>query len=541
MSEISLKINQSRLMSNLRYAFSNKFKVIGELAQNARRAGASYVSFRYFEEQKVLQVKDDGCGVGDFQNLLSVAESGWDENIQRQDTPFGMGFLAALFCCPTVTVKSGGLRSNLVTEDVLAGESVVVEPCIHAPRVGTEVDLEGFDVDSKELSKQIGAYAKGFPIPVFFNGEEIARPCALDGGRTFEKTPIGYVSLVGLHAGVKGDLSSSRRIFYLQGVKVLDERGYYSGSDRADIVHLDPRRFFARIPDRDSLIDPEGAACQVRDALAEVWKKHLEEEFARLSPEEFANTYLRAVEQYAVKMLNDLPFIPASYLEVAESYPLIFQEWEDGTRVLSKPVYREQVESGQVCLASIMNDICLEGEGAFEWMYLFDTKMPVLRRSLPEGHWANKYLVNLDQKEWELEINNEQGEQNFWGKWVYGKIILCESFTLKAPGLEPVTFTAHAMVCAEGFVVPAGEKTGQVVRQACNYRDECDLFCEDDADSDYDKFSAMVANLRNSDPAQMLKSVLDGVARIGDFPALEGKKLLVTISEKGEACIELAA
>ena len=68
-----------------------------ELLQNARRAGASCVGLTYEPKAKRLVVRDDGCGIADFQTLLTLGESGWSEAVQRTEHPFGLGFLQSLY------------------------------------------------------------------------------------------------------------------------------------------------------------------------------------------------------------------------------------------------------------------------------------------------------------------------------------------------------------------------------------------------------------------------------------------------------------
>ena len=59
------------------------------MLQNSRRAGATAVNFTF--QGTNLTVEDDGRGIGDFQHLLSVAESGWDAETIEREHPFGIG------------------------------------------------------------------------------------------------------------------------------------------------------------------------------------------------------------------------------------------------------------------------------------------------------------------------------------------------------------------------------------------------------------------------------------------------------------------
>ncbi|MGH8590685.1 MAG: ATP-binding protein [Gammaproteobacteria bacterium] len=78
MNEVTLKVNLEALVRNRKFGFTSQVTVIGELMQNARRAKASAVAFDYEESSHRLTVTDDGIGIGDLQQLVTVAESGWD-------------------------------------------------------------------------------------------------------------------------------------------------------------------------------------------------------------------------------------------------------------------------------------------------------------------------------------------------------------------------------------------------------------------------------------------------------------------------------
>ncbi len=94
MGTIRLKTNQHRLISNLRHAF-NPQSMLGELLQNARRAGAKHVHITVDDD--AITVCDDGSGIADLQSLIHIAESGWDPELQARENAFGMGVLSTLY------------------------------------------------------------------------------------------------------------------------------------------------------------------------------------------------------------------------------------------------------------------------------------------------------------------------------------------------------------------------------------------------------------------------------------------------------------
>jgi len=96
-STIQLKVDETKLVTNLRHAFTRRSNVISELMQNAHRAGATEICLT-IDDQHII-VDDNGSGIDNFSDLLTVASSGWDAQTITDESPFGLGFLAALYAC----------------------------------------------------------------------------------------------------------------------------------------------------------------------------------------------------------------------------------------------------------------------------------------------------------------------------------------------------------------------------------------------------------------------------------------------------------
>ena len=116
---VMVRLNKRRLIETFRFAYPNRYTVLAELLQNARRAGASAVHVRYDADAKRLTVTDDGCGVSDFQTLLTLGESGWSEAVRRTEQPFGLGFLQSLYVAERCCVESAGRRLRFDTRAAL--------------------------------------------------------------------------------------------------------------------------------------------------------------------------------------------------------------------------------------------------------------------------------------------------------------------------------------------------------------------------------------------------------------------------------------
>lgn len=113
--QIQVRINEEGALRNQRYAFTDRFTLISELLQNARRAGATCIDVHYDDTSKRLCVRDDGCGLTDFQKLLSFHESGWDAATHAEEHPFGVGFSKCLYAASRCIVTSGSQRVDIDT------------------------------------------------------------------------------------------------------------------------------------------------------------------------------------------------------------------------------------------------------------------------------------------------------------------------------------------------------------------------------------------------------------------------------------------
>jgi len=540
---IRLVINQNRLVENMKLAFSDRFSVVGEMVQNARRSGASRVDVTYDHDQCLLEVRDDGAGVSDFQKLLAMAESGWDEEVSQRDRAYGLGFFSALFAAKRVQVISRGKRVYFDTEVVLAGDPIEVEPFPDSPETGAIIRLEGINLTNNLLllEGEMASLACGYPIPIVFNGRELARPLALDGGRTFVETPIGKVSMVGIHHGEIGSISRRDRQIFLQGVLVSGVR-LTTGNiyDRYDVVHLDPTRFWGRMPDRNCLVNEKEAYEEISKGFSALWDNFLEKNFARMTQESFYATFHSAIKEYGKHFLSRLSFIPKDFLDLVSGYPYLTPEDEPFISRYDRHIYRDEIEKGSRVGAVLCS--CFE-ENPLGLMYLFRTQIPFLSRTLPEDHWAKDFLFEMgaEARKWDIRVVNEKKCDYFSSRMVCGNVILCEKYEIWGEGFAPVEFTQHGIWMEEDgfFIIPDGEVFGRVVNQACDYHGEWSFY-DLELEEDKQNFSSHLLNLRTEDPAAILANLIKDLG-FSQYPRLHGTSMRLIFDDKGNVAIEDAA
>ena len=123
---IRVNIHEAGALRNQRYAFTDRFTLVSELLQNARRAGARRIEVRYDEPTQSLQVSDDGGGIQDFQALLSLHASGWSPALREAEQAFGVGFSQCLYSARRCRVTSGAQQVDFDCAAALAQQPIEV-------------------------------------------------------------------------------------------------------------------------------------------------------------------------------------------------------------------------------------------------------------------------------------------------------------------------------------------------------------------------------------------------------------------------------
>lgn len=525
MKKVAMKVNQANLVKSLKYSFTNRTTVLGELLQNARRAGATQVVFEFAPETKTLKVVDDGCGIESIETLLTVAESGWDADVVAQEHPFGLGFISALFACRHLTVVSKSGQISVDTEEVLSFEPVTVNPVSDWDGL-TVISMAGVDIDAEKLAETLKKLAKGFPIPVSINGKALGRPHALDSGVDFTKSEIGLI-----HLANRCDPKNPAKDFevYLQGLPIFRSSRFCFGDH---VIHLDSSKFFARLPDRDKLVDESEVAIQIQEALKAEAEKWLYAEKQRLPSGTFVEYFETLKHWGLLALLNDVDVVPVDAFQIIESYPVcdtdIYGCFEERPKA---PLTRAEVKNRQVELVICDGDI--RSDGAARLMFAWMRGSYLYQDNLDEGHWLHPYVRDLDSEALAIECVNESAYVVFDGSWVNIGVQFCDSYRIKI-GDDVVDIDNHACYLgydrADFVVMPKAGLSSAVIEQVATFKTEFDEYQVSTHDDDCDKFfSFLVANTANN-PADALKQLL------GNFkgcPALFGKSFILNLDASG--------
>lgn len=335
--EVRASINERMFFKTMQHLFSSSFSVMGELIQNARRAGAKRIDITLDSDKRTICVIDDGIGIESFEALLELAASGWSsEEVQLSDKPFGMGFFSVFYACKHVVVYSRRRCLQASRNDIIERRAIgIFEDDTHQNL--TRIELHGvvdqlLRVDDRRsespaqtFERELKTLVAGFPVPVFLNGIELPRPVARNGLEG-EITPVGFVSIAGIHR--TGTVPTATpwlvRNLWLQGLPIEASAYSYRSDDGPRlpdvVVHLDSASFQARMPDRSHLYDSATQRARVDEAVKAVILNHIVLQKANLNPADFTRQYWSLTAAYGMAhIFNDVPYLPTAALELCSN------------------------------------------------------------------------------------------------------------------------------------------------------------------------------------------------------------------------------
>ncbi|RMX06812.1 ATP-binding protein [Corticibacter populi] len=516
MSTIRLKTNQHRLIANLRHAF-NQTSMLGELLQNARRAQATYIHVTAYDD--TLTVGDDGTGIDDLQTLIHIAESGWDDALIARENAFGLGVLSTLYFARRLSVRSIDQAFQADTATIISGGDVEV---VRAPLCnGTEIRLEGVASPQAGLGlaewvqRELARLCEAFPVPVLFNGVEIARPLS-DPSLQWRQTGMGRVLL---------DLSASRTQWrcFLQGLPI-GTQPTFSNHHQVILLRDD---LIARLPDRQHLLNETEDHKRIQAAIDQAYRETLIEAKARLTGSEFVERYgSTCLGSSNADLLNDVPFAQRSWFrDWAGEPPGYRRYWE--RYVLEGIVPKEALEATGVwhveedVVDELVAQVYLEAREAF-----------LLEEAhLDPGHWLNGLVKTVDPSQIVVRQGATLHEDANPPLADYPLVLkLVETLQVSLEG-EPGDYTVEAVRQGETLYLTPG--TDQVTRLVCDYIFD-DRYDENREDEDADAIATFIAVGRSLDPAAVVSALLPNSLRHSPLQRLAGATVHLVFDGEGK-------
>lgn len=151
--------------------------IFNELFQNARRAGATrvVVTAEHGPDACLITVSDDGAGIADPADLVSLGQSDWSDECRAREDPAGMGFFSLAGLDTVVSSHSAsGAFALAIAGDAWTGEADIDVLPFEGPR-GTVIEFRFEPQPDGKLERTVEAAARFFPLPVSYNGKDLAR------------------------------------------------------------------------------------------------------------------------------------------------------------------------------------------------------------------------------------------------------------------------------------------------------------------------------------------------------------------------------
>ncbi|NLR72087.1 sensor histidine kinase [Novosphingobium sp. ERN07] len=151
--------------------------IFNELFQNARRAGAGRITVTadHAADACLITVSDDGAGIADPVDLISLGASDWPDERRAREDPAGMGFFSLAGLDTVVSSRSAdGAFSLAIKGDAWTGEADIDVLSYDGPR-GTTIAFRFDPQPDGKLERCVEAAARFLPLAVSYNGKDLAR------------------------------------------------------------------------------------------------------------------------------------------------------------------------------------------------------------------------------------------------------------------------------------------------------------------------------------------------------------------------------
>lgn len=512
---VSLNVNEKALIANLKNIFTNTKLIYPEIMQNARRAGASKIRFESPAEW-TLVITDDGVGCDDLQNLFSVATSGWDEQTQEKEKPFGFGFIIALYACESITIESQGQKVFGRCHDIINGETLTVLDSDVTK--GMKLTLNGFKYTSAQTEKHVKSYAMYQSMDVLWNNRKVETPYGYRElkARGFDEVLFEYGTIM-IPNCVTLKHENILQEQYIAGSHIqrtgYDDEFLYNHN----VVFLDSSRVEARMPDRASLLEDctREVNLALRLKLIEIHREKLIRLRQELNDDEkFVELYDHSIREVDIKLYNDISYLPKGAFSYFSDYPdtCLSSENSNGTSHMRRTLSREELESRPL--------VCFDYSDVEQpfttHMYLYKKQALMLEMNLDNDHWVYDSLVDADDSEtWFVSINYENESARI--THLSFEVVFVEDITLDGP-FGQVTFSDDAVYSGE-IVIPKDERNASVMIQAVNVVGEYSDIDQDYAEELENQLEMAINQVRST----TAKSILDFLLRMDKYGELGEK------------------
>jgi hypothetical protein len=259
-----------------------------------------------------------------------------------------------------------------------------------------------------------------------------------------------------------------------------------------------------------------------------------------MTAESFVESFCEAMRWWGqLDLLDDVPILPTALCERIVGYPIQEgYEYRNYLEPVQIALTRRDIEEGGTRLIDLdhVND-----ENAAHWMFAREKGYIVISAtSLHSAHWVHPYVRTIEAEAMCVEAIGEQCRTELEGRWVWPQVILCDAVAVTVGG-ERIEITEDGLYDAGSLFIPSGERSGEPVRQASDFRDENDQFLDADLDADRDALADLIRRLRSVDPKATLDSLLQEL-KLEKYPQLLGRTFRLSVGhDRNKHLVDLIA
>ncbi|USD59050.1 sensor histidine kinase [Vibrio sp. SCSIO 43140] len=516
-SQIQMSINENGFLNNLGSIFTSSKKVLNELCQNAARANATRITFELETEndQHCLYISDNGCGIQDWQKLLTIADTGWTGDTLKAN-PYGMGFLSAIFGCDTIEVISKGKMFKATREEIIGRMPIdIVDTDSYD---GTIIVMRGINAelhDYVRITRQ--SYFGETSIRLLGLGYDIEIELSLNGESSLLSQSHSITLLEQQPNLIKHQFEHGVIYFnpkkkdtqfkaYLQGALILEQFGSHH------IVHLNESTP-ARMPDRENLLEEQSIKDAINNELVSLIRNELLEDIEEFdSLDSMVQTCIFEIaKKYCPSLLNDLDYVDTSIVTSSSEYTLGRREIDSGNH-FSNVVSRETLEEA-TALFEIPAIDDLDPNDKIVYLMNQSNVYFVNTSGLESNHWIHSMNVQpLASLEVSHTINASSTSADFSGHYDF-EVLVCDDFKLAGP-LGTVTVNNCAIVIESEtpftplIVIPKHESAESALAMLGDFKCEHGVYQETEFEHDEDKLIFLLCQLTTSSTTELLEQAI---------------------------------
>lgn len=301
-NKVELKVNVINQLKLFRQStFKDILCFLDEDIQNAQRAKATEIRVDTDRCEKKLIIENNGAILDDPQSLFSIAESGWDNETKKNESPFGIGFFSNISVSNLVEVITGNKHIVFDVDKMInTGDCTLEVLKSEEYYEGFKLILNNFDYDTiptyeiGERVERLGKYIHG--LDIYYDGIMQDKKNLTEGGQEYcFSTTINDSDMKGWIA-INSNYSFAKEVSIYYKGRFVSEIDYpYLKGD----IHINDSVLNLTSPDRKDIIKDKKYS-NFKELL-DLYIKELVDNSFKNGDDEDIEKYCNAINYYVDK------------------------------------------------------------------------------------------------------------------------------------------------------------------------------------------------------------------------------------------------